>query len=128
MQLEVYLDSAQMRAAGTPPHRLSHSNFCHSYWTVAQMVAHHTVNGCNLEPGDLVGSGTQSGPTPDQAGSLLELTAGGKQPLRLPSGETRTFVADGDRIIFRGWCEKAGHPRVGFGDVSATVMPAQNAK
>lgn len=126
MQLEVYLDTMQMRAAGTAPQRLSHSNFGHSYWAVAQMVAHHTVNGCNLEPGDLLGSGTQSGPSPDQAGSLLELTAGGKQSLRLPSGETRTFVADGDRITFRGWCAKAGHPRVGFGEVSATVLPAQN--
>jgi fumarylacetoacetase len=134
MQLEVYIETAQMRAAGSPPHRLSHSNLRHSYWSVAQMVAHHTVNGCNLEAGDLLGSGTQSGPTPDQAGSLLELTAGGKQPLTLPSGETRTFLADGDRVTLRAWCEKSGRPRIGFGEASGTVLPAaggqgrQNAK
>jgi fumarylacetoacetase len=124
MQLEVYIETAQMRAAGSAPHRLSSSNFRHSYWAVAQMVAHHTVNGCNLDAGDLLGSGTQSGPTPDQAGSLLELTAGGKQPLTLASGETRTFVADGDRVTIRGWCERAGHARVGFGEAAATVLPA----
>jgi fumarylacetoacetase len=135
MQLEAYIDTAQMRAAGRPSHRLSHSNFRHSYWTVAQMVAHHTVNGCNLEAGDLLGSGTQSGPAADEAGSLLELTVGGKQPLTLPSGETRTFLADGDRLTLRGWCEKAGHARVGFGEAAGTVLPAiqhpkqdQNAK
>jgi fumarylacetoacetase len=128
LQLEAYLDTAQMRAAGASAHRLSHSSFRHSYWTVAQMVAHHTVNGCNLEPGDLLGSGTQSGPTADQAGSLLELTAGGKQPIVLPSDETRTFLLDGDRLTLRGWCERVGHPRVGFGEVAGTVLPAQKAK
>ncbi len=125
MELEVYIDTAQMRASGITPHRLSRSNFRHSYWAIAQMVAHHTVNGCNLEPGDLLGSGTQSGPAPEEAGSLLELTANGKRPLTLPSGETRTFLADGDRVTFRGWCEKAGHPRVGFGQVAGTVLPAK---
>lgn len=87
------------------------------------MVAHHTVNGCNLVAGDLLGSGTQSGPAADEAGSLLELTAGGKQPLALPSGETRTFLADGDRLTLTGWCEKPGHPRVGFGEATGTVLP-----
>jgi fumarylacetoacetase len=125
MQLEACIDTARMRAAGTPPQRLSHSNFRHSYWTVAQMVAHHTVNGCNLEAGDLLGSGTQSGPGGgDAAGSLLELTVGGKQPLTLASGETRTFLADGDRITLRGWCEKPGYARVGFGEAAGTVLPA----
>jgi fumarylacetoacetase len=124
MQLEAYIDTARMRAAGAPPHRLSHSNFRHSYWTVAQMVAHHTVNGCNLEAGDLLGSGTQSGPAADEAGSLLELTVGGKQPLTLASGETRTFLADGDRVTLRGWCENPGYPRVGFGEAAGTVLPA----
>jgi len=131
VQLEAFIETAQMRAAGNAPHRLSHSNFRHSYWTVSQMVAHHTVNGCNLEAGDLLGSGTQSGPAAEEAGSLLELTVGGKQPLTLASGETRTFLADGDRVIFRGWCEKPGQPRVGFGEVAGTVLPAtlnQNAK
>jgi fumarylacetoacetase len=124
MQLEAYIDTARMRAAGTAAHRLSRSNFRHSYWTVAQMVAHHTVNGCNLEAGDLLGSGTQSGPAADEAGSLLELTGGGKQPLTLPSGETRTFLADGDRVTLRGWCERAGYARVGFGEAAGTVLPA----
>ena len=124
LQLEACIDTAQMRAAGTPPQRLSHSNFRHSYWTVAQMVAHHTVNGCNLESGDLLGSGTQSGPAEDEAGSLLELTANGKRPLTLVSGETRTFLADGDRVILRGWCERAGYARVGFGEAAGTVLPA----
>jgi fumarylacetoacetase len=131
MQLEAYIETAQMRACGRAPHCLSHSNFRHSYWSVAQLVAHHTINGCNLEAGDLLGSGTQSGPTAAEAGSLLELTAGGKQALTLASGETRTFLADGDRLTLKGWCEKPGHPRVGLGEVAGTVLPAtgvQNAK
>jgi fumarylacetoacetase len=124
VELEAYIETEAMRAAGQPPHRLSRSNFRHSYWTVSQLVAHHTVNGCNLEAGDLLGSGTQSGPTPDEAGSLLELTVGGKQPLTLGSGETRTFLADGDRVTFKGWCEREGYSRIGFGEVSGTVLPA----
>jgi fumarylacetoacetase len=124
MKLEAWIETAQMRASGMAPHRLSHSNFKHSYWTLSQMVAHHTINGCNLQPGDLLGSGTQSGPTAEEAGSLLELTAGGKQALSLPSGETRTFLADGDRVIFRGWCERTGYRRVGFGEVVGEVVSA----
>jgi fumarylacetoacetase len=124
MQLEACIETAQMRASGSAPHRLSRSNFRHSYWSVSQLVAHHTVNGCNLEAGDLLGSGTQSGPTADEAGSLLELTAGGKQQLTLSSGETRTFLADGDRLTLKGWCEKPGHARIGFGEVAGTVLPA----
>ncbi|MFZ0550670.1 MAG: fumarylacetoacetate hydrolase family protein, partial [Steroidobacteraceae bacterium] len=122
LNLEVLLETAAMRASGAAPQPLARTNFRHSYWSVAQMVAHHTVNGCNLEPGDLLGSGTQSGPTPDQAGSLLELTAGGKEPLRLASGETRTFIEDGDRVILRGWCERPGYARLGFGEASGTVL------
>jgi fumarylacetoacetase len=124
IQLEVWLDTAGMRAAGRPAQRLSHSSFRDSWWTVAQMLAHHTVNGCNLEPGDLIGSGTQSGPLPSQAGSLLELTAGGRQPLTLAGGETRTFLEDGDRVMLRGWCERDGCVRIGFGEAAATVLPA----
>jgi fumarylacetoacetase len=124
MSLEVALETAAMRAAGTAPQRLALTNFRHSYWSIAQMVAHHTVNGCNLEPGDLLGSGTQSGPDPREAGSLLELTEGGQRALRLESGETRTFLEDGDRVILRGWCERSGYPRIGFGEASATVLPA----
>lgn len=124
MELEVYIETQKMRSSGMAPHRLSRSNLRHSYWAVAQMVAHHTVNGCNLETGDLLGSGTQSGPAPEEAGSLLELTASGKRPLTLPSGETRTFLADGDRVALRGACQKAGYARVGFGEASGTVLPA----
>ena len=124
IQLEAWLESARMRANGVPAQRLSHSSFRDSWWTVAQMLAHHTVNGCNLEPGDLIGSGTQSGPLPPQAGSLLELTAGGRQPLTLAGGETRTFLEDGDRVMLRGWCEREGYVRIGFGEAAATVLPA----
>ncbi len=122
--LEAWLESAQMRAAGVPAQRLSQSNFRDSWWTLAQMLTHHTVNGCNLMPGDLIGTGTQSGPQPGQAGSLLELSAGGKQPIALPAGEQRTFLEDGDRVILRGWCERAGYARIGFGEASGTVLPA----
>ncbi|NVK42206.1 MAG: fumarylacetoacetate hydrolase family protein, partial [Oceanospirillaceae bacterium] len=88
-------------------------------------VTHHTVNGCNLQPGDLFGSGTQSGPKPEEAGSLLELTNGGKQPITLPNGETRTFLEDGDAMAIRGYCEKPGAARIGFGEVVGTVLPAR---
>ena len=120
------MQSAAMREQGLPEHRLSHSNFRDAYWSVSQMVAHHTVNGCNLQPGDLLGSGTQSGPTPDEAGSLMELSLGGKQPLALPSGETRTFLEDGDTVMFRGHCQAAGAARIGFGEVRGTVLPARS--
>ncbi|HEY5718550.1 MAG TPA: fumarylacetoacetase [Motiliproteus sp.] len=124
IQLQVLLETAQMRHAGSPAHPLSHSNFRDSYWTVAQMVAHHSVNGCNLQPGDFFGSGTQSGPNPEEAGSLLELSNGGKQPITLPNGEQRTFLEDGDAVILRGWCEKPGAARIGFGAAVGTVAPA----
>jgi fumarylacetoacetase len=122
--LEVLIQSAAMRADGKPAARVSLSNFRHSYWTVSQLVAHHTVNGCNLQPGDLLGSGTQSGPTPDEAGSLLELTAGGKQTISLGEQE-RTFLEDGDCVVMRGWADAPGRPRIGFGEVSGTVLPAR---
>jgi fumarylacetoacetase len=124
IQLEVWLDTARMRAQGLPRQRLSLSNFRDSWWTVAQMLAHHTVNGCNLEPGDLLGSGTQSGALPEQAGSLLELSAGGRNPITLADGETRAFLEDGDRVTLRGWCERPGFARIGFGEAAATVLPA----
>jgi fumarylacetoacetase len=123
VELEAWLETARMRAAGGAPQRLSHANFRDSWWTVAQMVAHHTVNGCNLEPGDLLGSGTQSGPEPEQAGSLLELSAGGKRPVTLASGEQRTFLEDGDRVTFHAWCERPGFRRIGFGELTGTVLP-----
>ena len=113
-----------MRAAGVPPQRLMQSNFRDSYWTVAQMIAHHTVNGCNLAPGDLFGSGTQSGPDPAQGGSLLELSRGGKAPLMLANGEQRSFLEDGDTVILRGHCAHPDFRRIGFGDCAGTIVPA----
>jgi fumarylacetoacetase len=124
IQLEVYLETARMRNAGARPVRLSATSFRHAYWTIAQMVAHHTVNGCNLQPGDLLGSGTESGPTHEEAGSLLELTYGGKEPIRLPNGESRTFLEDHDAVIMRGYCAGPGSARVGFGEVVGRVLPA----
>lgn len=125
IELEVFIQSTAMREQGLPEHRLSRSNFRHAYWSVSQMVAHHTVNGCNLQPGDLLGSGTQSGPTLDEAGALIELSVGGSRTLALPSGETRTFLEDGDTVTFRGACEKPGAARVGFGEVSGSLLPAR---
>ncbi|ANG62892.1 fumarylacetoacetase [Marinobacterium aestuarii] len=125
IQLECLLQTEQMRAAGQAPTRLSTSSFKHSYWTIAQMVAHHTVNGCNLQPGDLLGSGTQSGPEQAEAGSLLELSQGGKQAISLPNGETRTFLEDGDAVVMRGFCARQGAARIGFGEVVGTVLPAR---
>jgi fumarylacetoacetase len=91
------------------------------------MLAHHTVGGCELRPGDLLGSGTMSGPAPVQAGSLLELTAAGRQPIPVGSAETRTFLEDGDSVVLRAWCERAGRRRIGFGSAAATVLPARPA-
>jgi fumarylacetoacetase len=121
--LEVLLQTAKMRAAGEAPTRLTRGNTTEAaYWTAAQLVAHHTVNGCNLQPGDLLGSGTLSGPKPDEAGSLIELTQGGKQPITLPNGEKRTFLEDGDTLVIRGYCEREGAVRIGLGEVAGTVI------
>jgi len=125
IELEVFIQTATMRKQGLTEHRLSHSNFRDAYWSISQMVAHHTVNGCNLQPGDLLGSGTQSGPAPDEAGSMMELSKGGKQALTLPSGETRTFLEDGDTVVFRGACTAPGAARIGFGEVRGTLVPAR---
>ncbi|MFP5406391.1 MAG: fumarylacetoacetate hydrolase family protein, partial [Gammaproteobacteria bacterium] len=124
VHLEVWLETAHMREANKPAARLTATSYRHAYWTIGQMVTHHTVNGCNLQPGDLFGSGTLSGPSLDQAGALIELTVGGKQPLSLPDGETRSWLEDGDTVIIRGWCEKPGAARVGFGECRGTVLPA----
>jgi fumarylacetoacetase len=121
--LEVLLQTAKMREAGEAPVRLSRTNTTRAaYWTPAQLVAHHTVNGCNLQPGDLLGSGTLSGPDADEAGSLMELTDSGKQPVALPNGERRSFLEDGDTLILRGWCEREGAVRIGLGECSGTVV------
>lgn len=125
IKLEVALQTPRMRAAGLAPQALAQSNLSYAYWTIGQMVAHHSVGGCNLRPGDLLGTGTLSGPAADQAGSLLELTAGGKQSISLSSTETRTFLEDGDRVDLRAWCEREGFVRIGFGVASGTVLPAR---
>jgi fumarylacetoacetase len=122
VQLEVWLRTPAMRAAGSMGERLSQSSLRDAYWTLAQLLTHHTVNGCNLRAGDVLGTGTLSGPAPEQGGSLLELTQGGKVPLTLANGETRTFLQDGDSIILRGRCERAGARRIGFGECRGTVL------
>ena len=122
--VEAYMASEQMRRAGTAPFRITESSFKTTYWTVAQMVAHHASNGCNLVTGDLFGSGTVSGPEKGSQGCLLEITARGKEPVVLPTGEKRAFIEDGDEIIFRGYAEKAGHPRIGLGECRAVILPA----
>ena len=125
VDLEVWLQTEAMRKAGSAGDRVSRSNFADAaYWTVAQLVSHHTVNGCSLSNGDLFGSGTLSGPLPEQAGSLLELTEGGKRPITLSNGEQRTFVQDGDAVRLAGRCTRAGFRSIGFGSCVATVLPA----
>jgi fumarylacetoacetase len=125
IQLEVWLQTAAMRDAGHAGDCLSRSNYADAYWTVAQLVTHHTVNGCRLRPGDLFGTGTLSGPAPQQGGSLLELSAGGQRPLTLSSGEQRSFLEDGDTVILKAFCERAGARRIGFGECRGTVLPAR---
>ena len=126
INVEVLLQSAQMRQQGLEPLRLSRSNYRHMYWTMAQMVAHHASNGCNLQSGDLLASGTISGPEKDSRGCLLELTWRGTEPVSLPSGETRRFLEDGDEIIMRGWCEREGFARIGFGECRGIISPAES--
>ena len=123
--MEAYLVTAKMRSAGEAPFRVSRGSFADVYWTVAQMVAHHASNGCNLETGDLMASGTVSGPQRESWASLLELTQRGKEPIALPNGETRGFIEDGDEIIFRGHCAKPGVARLGFGECRAVITPAK---
>ncbi len=122
--LEVWIESERMRGEHSGPSLLSRSSFRDSYWTWAQMLAHHTSNGCNLATGDLFGSGTQSGPRPEEGGALIELSKGGKEPVALANGETRSFVEDGDTITFRAACTAPGRARIGFGACAGTVMPA----
>mgnify|MGYP003575299507 CR=1 FL=1 len=120
INVEVWLRTAKM----TEPVRLSRGNFRDMYWTVAQLVAHHTSNGCNLTPGDLLASGTISGTAKDSRGSLLELAWRGSEPIELPSGETRKFLEDGDEVILRAYCERGGQARIGFGECRGVVTPA----
>jgi len=119
--LEVLLRSRKM----SEPTRLSIGSFRDMYWTAAQMIAHHTSNGCNLRAGDLLASGTVSGPERESAGCLLELTEGGKKPITLWSGEQRTFLEDGDEVILRGWCERPGFRRIGLGECRGAIVAAR---
>jgi fumarylacetoacetase len=121
IHLEVYLHGDQMDR----PHRVCASNSKYLYWNICQQLAHHTVNGCNLRPGDLLATGTISGPTPDSFGSMLELAWRGTKPIPLPNGETRTFLQDGDRVTMTGWCQGDGY-RVGFGEVTGQILPARD--
>jgi fumarylacetoacetase len=124
VKLEVSIATEIMRDNKIPPFRLSESNLGDLYWAPAQFIAHHTSNGCNLQIGDLLATGTISGPEESSAGCLLELTRNGKQPIALPTGELRSFLSDGDEIILRGYCEAADHPRIGLGECRGTILPA----
>ncbi len=124
IQLEVQLRTQKMAEQGLEPVEISCSNFRYLYWNMQQQLAHHTVTGCNLRPGDLLASGTISGPTPDSYGSLLELAWQSTKPILLPDGDTRSFLQDGDSVIFNGWCQADGY-RIGFGTLEGTVLPAK---
>jgi fumarylacetoacetase len=122
VNLEVALSTSRMKE----PVALSRTNLRYVYWTIAQQLAHATSNGATAEPGDLFASGTISGPGPGSYGSLIELTWRGERPIELPDGSTRTFLEDGDTVVMRGWCEAPGRPRIGFGELRGTVVPAQS--
>jgi fumarylacetoacetase len=122
--VEVFIRTARMRSAGLAEQRVSRSRLADLYWTVAQMLAHHTSNGCNLQPGDLFATGTISGPGKDARGCLLELTWRGAEPLTLSGGETRKFLEDGDEVIMRGYCERPGAVRIGFGECRGVIVGA----
>ncbi len=124
LTLEVWIRTTRMREAGTPAERLSHGSFAQMYWTLGQMLAHHASGGCNLRPGDLIASGTVSGPEQSSRGCLLELTWRGAEPVTFSNGETRAFLADGDEVILRGWCEAPGRARIGFGECRGMVVGA----
>lgn len=124
VSVEVRLRSDAMRRTGLAAVTLGRGSLRDMYWTLAQMVAHHTSNGCNLRSGDLVASGTISGAGPGTEGCLLEMTRGGTHPIELPNGEKRTFLADGDEVIMRAFCERAGYVRIGFGDCQGIISPA----
>ena len=122
--MEVYIRTANMRDAGDEPHRLSSGSMTAMYWTIAQLVTHHSSNGCNLASGDLLGTGTLSGADDSSKGSLLELSNGGKQPITLANGETRGFLQDGDELIITAFAEAEGFARIGFGACRAMILPA----
>jgi fumarylacetoacetase len=124
INLEVYIHTAKMRSEKIEPYRLSHSNTKDLYWTVGQMLTHHASNGCNLQTGDLIASGTVSGKEKSERGCLLELTWRGTEPIDLPSGEQRRFLEDGDEVIMKGFCEREGFRRIGFGECRGRILSA----
>ena len=124
ISLRALMSTEQSRAAKHPPALLAHSNLCHAYWTLSQLITHHTVNGCNLQPGDLIGTGTMSGPNPDQALSFNELSAGATRSVTLPWGQERKFLEDGDEVILQAECIKQGYPRLNFGQASGKILPS----
>jgi fumarylacetoacetase len=124
IDVEVAVASSKMRASGRAAHTLARASSRHLYWTIFQMVAHHTVNGCNLRSGDLIATGTMSGPSPGEMGSLLELTANGTKPFALPDGDKRTFLEDGDEVILRAHCSREGFRRIGFGEARGIIEAA----
>lgn len=124
IKLEVYIQTPKMREENEAPFMLSRSNMKDLYWTIGQMLAHHASNGCNLQTGDLMATGTVSGKGKDERGCLLELTWRGTEPIELPNGETRRFIEDGDEIIMKGYCEKEGFRRIGFGECRGRILPA----
>jgi fumarylacetoacetase len=125
VKLEVLISTETMRRNKLDAYLLSESSPQDLYWTPAQLIAHHSSNGCNLQVGDILATGTISGPAETSAGCLLELTRNGAQPILLPTAETRTFLADGDEIILRGSCQAPGHPRIGLGECRAAILPAR---
>jgi fumarylacetoacetase len=124
LELMAELSSARMREAGMAPHLLSRGTASNMYWTAAQILTHHASNGCNLRPGDLLGTGTISSPTRDGYGSLLEITRGGAEPIALPTGETRAFLEDGDEVMLTARASREGFVGIGFGECRAVVRPA----
>ena len=124
IELDVHLLTQTARQSGLGPQRLSRTTFARQFWSPAQMVVHHTSNGCNLNVGDLFGSGTVSGPGSDEAGAMIELTKAGREPIKLHSGEERGFLQDGDTVILRGRCKRPGFASIGFGECSALVLGA----
>jgi fumarylacetoacetase len=125
INLEVYLQTEKMRDENIEPFLLSRSNTKDLYWTIGQMLTHHASNGCNLQTGDLMATGTVSGESKDARGCLLELTWRGKEPVKLPSGEQRRFLEDGDEVIMRGYCEREGFRRIGFGECRGRILPTE---
>ncbi len=123
--LEVYIQTKKMRDEKGEPFLLSRSNTKDLYWTIGQMLTHHASNGCNLQTGDLMATGTVSGEAKDARGCLLEITSGGKEPIKLPNGEERRFLEDGDEVIMKGFCEREGFRRIGFGECRGVVLPAE---